>query len=189
MGHAAPLSLRAKGTPRPSPPYLGSGGSSMLRLGGCRPLFITALGHPGPTHVALFPLVTTHRHPSTDPAPFTAQGRSIQVDEGPAPPAPAPGHTPASLAEPSIVGSQPCPGGLCPRTSPGKLCGSCPTSPPPVSVSPHPGGAAGTPHPQERIPGTLPHPSCRCGPPAPGITGGQRQDPQPAPGWLLGPGS
>lgn len=62
----------AKGTPHPSPPYLGWLGGTLLRsgLGVAWPPFITALGctgrrdvasdSPGSAHVASFPLITTH---------------------------------------------------------------------------------------------------------------------------------
>lgn len=122
-----PCASRAKGTPRPSLPYLGQLGGLLGRsgAGAARPPFITVLSctrwgdaageRPGPTHVASFPLITTHRcppAPSAQPRALAAErGRSIRVD-GPAPPAPAPGHTPPSLAGTSILGSRPRPGGL-----------------------------------------------------------------------------
>lgn len=169
QGSAAHLSQHSRGrgdptsvTALPGPVW---GAPRRSGSGAAQPPFITALSctrrgdaagkRPGPIHVASFPLITTHRRPpapSADPRVLAAERcRSIRVD-GPAPPAPAPSHTPPSLVGPSIPGSRGRPGGLCATEgaardpAQGRATASAGGA---VSLSPRFGGAAGTPRAQD----------------------------------------
>lgn len=86
-------------------------------------------------------LIPINYHPSTSPCP-SADPRALAAErcwsiwvDGPAPPVPAPGHTPPSLAGSSIPGSRPHPSGLCATEG---LCMTLPKDKPRQGYAPCP---------------------------------------------------